>query len=227
MVAMADRLMRFGKAFAALLGVAATIYAIVTAGRWWAWLLFVVVLLAGAYAVEAWKYFVRAYRYPQLEERIALLEAANQGHEIRIEQLEEEAQRQYKEGVEEGMVRIIGSNQSQYHAPPRLVALSGQAPNLRLVGEYEADDPPPRLTRYQVQVEATGEPRGVVEVDDVVAELHLVHMKCIERTVNAFWTGIEEKAITDPTPPPGVCLVPMSYPPPLALQRLQIGEPGI
>jgi len=217
---MGYRLKRFVTALVYLSGAAAAFIAIVLAGDWWAWLLLGLLVLAAAYALEAWKYVVRAYRYPQLELKLAQHETRIGTLEASIEQLKEEADLRYEEGIEEGMTRVIGSQQSQWFPPPRLIALSQRSGSFNLVGEYKAGEKPiPIATRYEVQVEATEERRGVVEVVDVVQERRLVHLRCIERTVEEFLVGMEEKAVTDPTPPPGICLARMSYPAPRALTQ--------
>lgn len=164
----------------------------------------------------------------ELRAEIAPLRAQSETLDARVAQLEIEARQRYEDGVDEGKMQWIGAQQSQLAGePPRLIGVSDVRGELRLIGKYgERQQPIPEGTRYQVQIELTGEARGVVQVTHVVEVNRQVHMACVERTVEEFWARIEDDAVTSVTPPAGIILAPMRYPPPRALAHRGGGSPA-
>jgi hypothetical protein len=201
------------------------------------WLIVGLAVCVVAYASAPYvrKFIARSLAFPRLEAEvielraeldqlraeIVPLQAKNESLDSRVAQLEIEASQRYEDGIDEGKMQWIGAQQSQLAGePPRLIGISDVRGELRLIGEYgEHQQPIPEATRYEVQIELTGEKRGVVQVIQVVEVNRQVHLACVERTVEEFWARIEDDAVTSVTPPAGIILAPALYPPPRALEH--------
>ena len=211
---------RWAKIFLVLAGITATALTILLAGDWWVW---AVSGLFAATTLVACVPFLLIYAkrirdYPELTAEITDLRTKVEQLEADVGTLQRQAIRRYDDGVDEGKMQMIGQLQSAWGDPPTLIALSEHVGDLLLVGEYGEDQEPILIgTRYEVQFEATGSPKGVVQVVAVVSERRLVHMACVERAVEDFWARLEDQVVADPTPPAGLRLSPVTYPPPRAL----------
>jgi hypothetical protein len=85
-----------------------------------------------------------------------------------------------------------------------LVAISGDAGHLKLIGQFEEGDDVMVGAWFNSVVSVTGDKRGVVEVIAVDKESRTVELGCIERTSDAFWSALEQRIEADPSPPAGI-----------------------
>lgn len=120
--------------------------------------------------------------------------------------------------IEEGKLQVIGSLLGLGAGPPQLIAVSTTAGELELVAQYDDPDKPVRLgTRYQLQMTATGDRKGVVQVVRLDETQRMVYLQAVDKTVPEYWERLEDAAVANPTPPTGVRLTPVQYDLPRAL----------
>jgi hypothetical protein len=200
--------------------------------RFWAWGLSLLGLVGGYIALQqaklGWVIFVvagvaailasvrpgldavaRLRRYPGVVVDLAKAreDLGRVREELALEQTQ--AENRFEAGVKEGHARVIGAILAAQVSPlPELVAVGVSAEKLVLTGRMQKGSPVRVGTRFEVQVEATGDSKGVVEVVVVDADGELVHMECVQPEVQEFWRALERRAIEDPTPPRGIRLAP-------------------
>jgi len=107
----------------------------------------------------------------------------------------------------EGRAQIRGMILGLQVQPPELIAIGMSDGQLVLTARVHGEERPAFGARFELQVAATSECKGVAEVE-VVDESGLVHLKCVSRGVEQFWLGLERRAYEDPSPPRGVVLAP-------------------
>jgi hypothetical protein len=176
-------------------------------GRWFLGVTLASLVLAAIPIFSGW--FLKLRRYPsvmaeseQLRQNVTKLE-----EEITV--LRQELALEYRRGVAEGQMQVIGSElASQCKKMPRLIAISNENDTLALIGTIDDDANLFIGARFEVQVQATGERKGVVEVVDIRPESNTTTMLCVDATVLAFWDSLRQRAPADPSPPAGMHLTP-------------------
>jgi hypothetical protein len=213
-------LKRFWAVFLSLVGLAGVYLTFrEVGGDNWQWVFLAFVGAAGL--VAAWKLFLevatRVRNYPALLNRAADLEERLTRAEERSSDLEANLVKRYEEGVEEGQLRVFGSLAAFQVPAPRLTAISTSTGTLTLIGRFD-ERRVPVGSRWVVEVVETGEQLGKVQAVALDDERRNVHLTVIEREHREFWNGLERRAHSDPTPPPGVRLVQAKYALPAAAQ---------
>lgn len=204
---MDEYLKRFFAALLWLGALAGTVLLIRELEGRWRWI--VIPVLVGAAVYAGWRglfdVIARIRNYPSLLERLARLDAELsrlREHNIR---LESQSRAAFREGVSEGRNQIRGVLLAAFVDPPSITAVSERNGELFLAGAYK--DKAIRVgARFEIEVSATGERKGTVEVVSVDEERKVVHLQRVGKSPNQFWDGLRTRAITDPTPPPGVRL---------------------
>lgn len=156
----------------------------------------------------------RIRNYPSLLRRAADSEAQLTDAGERLKELEAALRTHHEQGVAEGNMQVIGAALAHYtKLLPQLVALSVDGTGaVVLTGRYTPESDIRLGARFEVQVIGTGERKGVVQTTRLDVDAGYVHMKCVERTAEAFWSQLEARAAGDPAPPEGVRLVPAPFP---------------
>lgn len=204
-----DFLKRFWAWAVSLLGIAGGYIALAQADL--GWLTFVIVGVAVLLAVsrpalDAW---ARLRRYPRVVADLATAEARAESTRLELDSLRESAQRQFDDGVLEGRAEVQGALLAARALEiPELIAMGMTDGELILTAQcvHEAI---PVGARFEVQVAATGETKGVVQVLAMDAEAGTCALRCVRRTVEQYWEAQERRADEDPSPPNGVVLAPL------------------
>jgi hypothetical protein len=130
----------------------------------------------------------------------------------------EAAQQALAAGIEEGKLQVTGSLLGSLAGAPRLVAVSTSGRKLELMAQYDNPEKPvPLGSRFQLQMTATGDRKGVVQVVRVDQAQQMVFLQAVERTVPEYWERLEDEAVANFAPPQGVRLTPVQYSPARAL----------
>ncbi len=143
--------------------------------------------------------------YPGLVARVATLEAELERAKKMSEALEDQTRNRYQDGILEGRKQFLGIFFSgQVKTVPKIIAISLRDAGLILVAKSSNGATLTRGTRFNVEVEATGEVKGAVEAIQV--ENDVAYLACVHQTVLEFWAKLEERAPADPSPPLGIRL---------------------
>ncbi len=169
-------------------------------------------LAAAALGALLWprvsKYFRAIRAYERLLNRVATLEQQLENAEGRNSQFVRDQYVALIRGRMEGwrdMRGLIASILAD--DPPRMMAVSTVDDDVVLIVQH---DPKQKIfmgTRFVLQIEDTGEAKGIVEVsflDEVNATAHLT---CVEQFVPEYWARLRDRAILDPSAPPGARLI--------------------
>ncbi len=156
----------------------------------------------------------RIRNYPHLLQQAADLGAELTDVRERLRELEVALRTHHQQSVTEGNMQVIGA--AFAHAaklPLELVTISVDGTGtVILTGRYTQDSSIRLGARFEVQVVGTGERKGIVQVTRIDSDAGYVHMKCVERTAESFWTYLENRAVGNPSPPDGVKLAPAPFP---------------
>ncbi len=164
---------------------------------------------------EAWG---KVQRYEALESEHEKLKAQVAGLLAEQELLKASAEEGLAGGIEEGKLQVLGSLMGSIAGPPQLIAVSVTGATLELVAQFDDPAKPvPLGARFQLQMTATGDRKGVVQVVRLDEPQRMVYLQAVERTVPEYWERLEDEAVANPTAPQGVRLAPVQYDPPRAL----------
>lgn len=148
-----------------------------------------VVVLAWAYWPTARKNLVRELRrrigLTALEQRVKAVEDANVGLALDVEEQRHQADRQFRQGLTEGLKRAAGLPPPTTALPTDLfVAVGGS--DLTLVGSTTRSRYLKPGARMTAAARGTGEPIGVLEVIKVTDEGDVL-LRCVDRLVGSYW----------------------------------------
>jgi hypothetical protein len=113
----------------------------------------------------------------------------------------------WNEGIREGRAQFIGAT---FAAMASNITIAGTAlRNERVLIIARTDGKvPTNGARYCVESELLGDNMGVVEVRAYDESRKAIILECVEAKVSEFWARLADTAAIDPTPPPGIVLVP-------------------
>jgi hypothetical protein len=200
---------RFAWWFLALATVAGLYFAAEKAGvvRWFVAVSLGAGILAGIPLAVGWSAKIR--RFPTLLQQVNDLSEERKRQDKDLSNLQKELDTRFEAGIVEGQMRIIGATlAAQAIHPPTLIAVSEEEGSAILVANIEADSGIIVGARFELRVEGTSQPKGIVQVTDIRPETNTATLTCVEATIPAFWSGLAERAVSDPAPPAAVRLVP-------------------
>lgn len=184
------------------------------------WLVVVAVLAAAGIAAipvlirPLGRAIAAVVRYPALVRHVGEVDAQLEEARQEVATLRATAQSRYEEGMKFGVRQFLGHALGQVSKVPKLVAISGDAGHLKLIGEYDEGEDVIVGAWFNAVVAVTGDKRGVVEVIGVDKESRKVELGCVERTSDGFWGALEQRIEADPSPPAGIELRPIPAPSP-------------
>jgi hypothetical protein len=188
---------------------------------WVFWALIPAALILGAVSLW-WRNVVRAIvrfweflvgitaavrNYPIALAEVESLKAQLAEANNRVQKQPDEMKMQYQAGRLEGRREIIGEVLGHaINKRPQIVAISKGETGVVLVGTYSEGETVLVGARFTVQVQATGEVKGIVELVSETKADRLVYLACVEKTSPRFWTNLNDRLDVDPTAPPGIVL---------------------
>lgn len=156
--------------------------------------------------ISCW--YRRIHDYPALEKwkEDKLLIIADL--EAEVEKSKSRLSNALEEGVAIGAAEVYGEILSKGTSAPRIQFISEFAETVDLVGKLE-DEKIQLRARYSVMDIPSKSLLGTVEVVAISVEDDLVHLRCVEATVQAYWEKLADRARAfDNSPPSGIRLVP-------------------
>jgi hypothetical protein len=207
----ADFLKRFWGAALSLLALVGGYFGLNQADLGW-----VIFPIAGAAVLFAlarptWDTYKKLRHYPTLVERMKSAEGERSEYVTEAANLREHAERQLQAGRQEGRNEVLGAILATGASPPEIIAMSMEGEQVVLIASHDPDAPLKKGARFEVQLIATQEVKGVVEVDEVNADAGVVRLLCVRRSVGPFWDAMERRAVEEATLPDGYTLVPTRY----------------
>ncbi len=176
------------------------------------WLLLPVAVLfalARAYGSDLAEMVTRVRNYHRLLETTAAAQREVRDLHKEVAELRAGLDTRYTEGIAEGEAAVVGAilaanSQAELH----LRALSAVADTVILAAEVTAGQVPVAGARFVLEVEVTGERKGVVQVIDYNRERGIVSLRCILPSHAEFWSRLADSALDNPNPPSGLVLRP-------------------
>jgi hypothetical protein len=177
-------------------------------------LFWVIVGLAAALAV-GWVGGPRLYAawqklrsFPRMLERVALLEEQVEERDRVIASLSSRASDQEKRAIIEGRRQVEGALLAQraVDVPAISLVTAGEDGALSIIANAASPESIAVGARFELQIEATEQRLGVLEVVLVDPERSFIHMRCVERIAAEFWQRLEQRSSAEFEPPSGVCL---------------------
>ena len=143
-----------------------------------------------------------AIRYGAVVKQLADVEGSLEEANKQVGALKVLAETRYSAGVKAGRKQLLGEVLGRLvKKTPTLIAIAGDAGNLKLIGQYEEGAVVRVGALFSAVVQMTGDKRGVVEVVAVDSESRRIQLTCVERTTEAFWAALEGRVEVDAKPP--------------------------
>ena len=111
--------------------------------------------------------------------------------------------------------KFLGMMTAQVVGPLILTGVTKKSEQLLLVARFQderkyeqIDQLPLRKARYNVEIAATGEVKGVAEIVDYDKERKSCLLECVDERVPDYWNRLAEVAVSESAPPSGIILQP-------------------
>lgn len=176
---------------------------------WAFWLVVVAAMLVACVSTigkQVLDLLVRVRNYPLILKRLAEREQEIADLAAQAAAATQTAKSRWRAGWEEGRKATLGVLAANRSEPPTLLSIADREGELALVATTDAA--PIVGARYLVQVQLTGEVKGVVEVVEFDDGIGTTFLTCVQPTVRRFWTHLSEKVAYESTVPDGLILVP-------------------